>query len=336
MENSNHTSGSKLPNLSGINYLNYPGVVNNYQDQKFKMRLTLESAKLSHTLTPKTDKDRTPGWLKPNTKSCTLIALWIYVVNIEYIKPHKRDNAGMWSDLRAAHKDSISDGQIHPLNWIMTLKTDSEDVDYVLNFMHKLYKKLSLLVATENPPILDKIFTSDLIHSFPNNWLHIVTPLMQLSTLDSVIVVCAIKVDLTRCKTNSDMVSVKNLKASRAITTQYRHNYTPSSSKHSVSAQQYTNTPGHDSSNCTFFKWTNPSVYTCWALEEAINNQEEELASKLSKSSRPLNSSIHSSTSAFQSSKARKATVLHFWMVQLWKRFISWLTCPHLCSTFPA
>lgn len=181
------------------------------------MELALENLGISDVLSPSPEKERPPTWVKDNTKACTLISWAVDNVNIQYIKPHKRDAAGMWAPLKRAHKDSSSGGRLHLLQQLITMSMETEDVDTHLQAMSKVFDKLDSLVDDSNPLTTDDIFTSSLINSLPGDWLHVVTPLMQRPTLDSSTVIRAVQAESTRRKTVALTSNVETLSAKASL-----------------------------------------------------------------------------------------------------------------------
>lgn len=151
------------------------------------MDSALDDAKLSYVLHLILPKDRPTSWDVDNTKACSLISCLVDDGNLKFIKPHRRDAAGMWSSLRLPHKDSTSGGRMHLLHRLITSRMETDDIISHLNKLHFIFERLNSLVT------IDEILTTSIFTLLPQDWIHVVTPLMQRPSVTSDIVVCAIK-----------------------------------------------------------------------------------------------------------------------------------------------
>lgn len=76
--------------------------------------------------------------------------------------------------------------------------------------IHRVYNKLNLLVNSLNPTTPDDIFTSALITSLPDDWVHVVTTLMQPASVGSRKVMQAIQAESPRRKSLTTFFSSRN------------------------------------------------------------------------------------------------------------------------------
>lgn len=262
-------SNSKLTRLAGVSNLRAPGADSNYLDWEFKMELALENLEISHVLEVTSPASRTDSWMRANTKACTLISWAVDDINIQYIKPYKRDAAGMWASLKRAHKDSSCGGRLHLIQQLITMRMEGEDIDAHIQAMHKIFDRLDSLVDTDNPLTPDDIFTLALINSLPADWVHVVTPLMQRPTVDSATVLRAIQTESTRRK-SSTLTSNLDATAARAgpPRTSDKGKSKPKSSTNSSSTRP------KNTKLCVFCKRLNHTVENCWELEELVKERE--------------------------------------------------------------
>lgn len=276
-------SSNKMTRLSRVSNLRGPGTESNFLDWEFKMELALENLNLLSVLQPMAIKGRPLTWARANTRACTLISWAVDDINIQHIKPFKRDAAGMWLSLRQAHKDQTLGGWLHLLQQLITMRMESDDVETHIQLMH-WNEKLDSLVDASNPLTPDDIFTSALINLLPDDWAHVVTPLMQRPTVYSSTVIRAIQAESTRRKSSSTTAATRDASAARASKTSHhcrqdrpsRPSHLSSNSKHSSSND---NRP-RGSKLCSFCKRTNHTVDYCWELDEFVKERDEKERSK--------------------------------------------------------
>lgn len=253
--------------LSGITALKPPGEDSNYLDWEFALELYFVDAKLTYFLKETEPKSRPSTWADDNARVCTLISRAVDDANYQYLKPHRHDAAAMWKALRLAHEDSTSGGRMLILNSLITSKMGETDLDTHLNSMNRLFEKLASLITAEHPLTANDIFTMSLINSLPNDWAHVVTPLMQQKNTDSASVIRAIKNEQNR-RHSSGHVSVS--KASKA------HSSTSKSSNFNTSSYHRQNDRRPKNNKlCLFCKRTNHTVDHCWALDEIIAKRKD-------------------------------------------------------------
>lgn len=267
-------SSEKTIKLSGITPLRSPGDDSNFLDWEFKMELALEDVKLSYVLQSIVVKDRPTSWDVDNTKACSLISRSVDDGNLKFIKTYCRDAAGMWSALCLAHEDSTSGGRMHLLQRLITTRMETDDIISHLDKLHHIFERLDSLVTDSSPLTVDEILTTSIFTSLPHDWLPVVTPLMQHPSVTSVTVIRAIKNEVTRRKTSSELST--NVVASKARATQHSH------AGHRSSFQR-------NAKFCSYCKRRNHDVDNCWAKEED-ESQSASPASKRgvkSSSSRP-------------------------------------------------
>lgn len=119
---------TKLNRIAGVSNQHGPGSDSNYLNWEFKVELALENLRISSVLTPTLPKDQPLTWARDNTRFCALISWAVDDVNIKYIKPLKRDAASMWACLKQSHKDSTTEGQLHLLQQLITMRMEMDNV----------------------------------------------------------------------------------------------------------------------------------------------------------------------------------------------------------------
>lgn len=238
--------------LTGITFLKSPGEASNFLDWEFKVELALEAVKLSYVLSPVLPKDCSNKWIKDNTKACALISRAVEDGNLKFIKPFRRDAAGMWASLQQAHEDSTSGGRMHLLHRLITTRMEGEDVESHINSLHAIFELLDSLISAEAPRTVDEIFLTSILTSLPPDWLPVITPLMQRVSVDSAMVIRAIRNEATRRKTSSSLSLTSDVVASRT-TSSSRPANTPSTSSCTK-----------NSKFCTYCERSNHDVQNCW------------------------------------------------------------------------
>lgn len=68
------------------------------------------------------------------------------------------------------------------------MRMENDDVEAQVQYLRDIYDKLDSLVDSSNPLTPNEIFTLALINSLPDNSVHVVTPLLQRSSVDSAMV----------------------------------------------------------------------------------------------------------------------------------------------------
>lgn len=122
------------------------------------------------------------------------------------------------------------------------MRMESDDVESHIRLMHRTYEKLDSLVNASNPLTPDDIFTLALINSLPEDWAHVVTPLMQRPMGDSGTVIRAIQAESTPRKSSSMIVAACDASLASASKAFPHHcQDKPSCSSHSSSKPSSSN-----------------------------------------------------------------------------------------------
>lgn len=179
------------------------------------MELALENLGLLSALISIPPKDHHLTWAQDNTKACTLISWAVEDVNSQCIKPFRRDAAGMWTSLKRAHQDLSSGDRLHLLQQLITTRVEFNNAEAHLQSIDRVFDKLECFIDSLNPLTPDDIFTSALLNSLPNDWVHVVTPLMQQASVDSTTVIRAIQAESTRRKSSTTMSPTLDVTVSR-------------------------------------------------------------------------------------------------------------------------
>lgn len=196
----------------------------------------------------------------------------------------------MWSVLRLAHEDSSSGGQMHLLHRLITTQMDRDDVEAHINSLHRTFKQLDSLIT------VDEIFSTSILTSLPSDWLPVITPLMQWSSVDSATVIRAIRNEATRRKTSSNLVLTSEVVA--ACVNSISKNTTSTFSQPSKRNTKY----------CTHCERTNHKVQNCWVCQA---EQENRLSSGSCRGASTSNGGgCQSSKSSCAPTKAGKTSVV--------------------------
>lgn len=169
------------------------------------------------------------------------------------------------------------------LHRLITTRMENDDVIAHLDRLHLIFERLDSLVTPDTPLTVDEILTTSIFTSLPQDWLPVVTPLMQRTSVTASTVIRAIKNEVTRCKTSSDLSA--DAVAAKAHAARPSHsNYRPA---------------GRNNKFCLYCKRRNHNVDNCWAKEA------DEAHSSSKKGGRPSSSNL-----ARPSTKAGKTSVV--------------------------
>lgn len=184
-------------NLTGLPILTAPGADSNYLDWEWKVKLFVDDLDLGHVLLVVAVKDRPSSWDRDNIKVSSIILRTVEAANNRYVRPCGRDAHAMWLALQNTHKDSSAGGRLYWLHRLVTAKMEGDNVMAHLKAMHRMFEHLDSLITTANPLTADDVFTAALLVSLPNDWLPVVTPLMQRSSVSSSVVIQALSSEAT-------------------------------------------------------------------------------------------------------------------------------------------
>lgn len=141
---------------------------------------------------------------------------------------------------------------MHLLNCLITTRMENNDVLAHLDKLHLIFERLDSLITVDAPLFVDEILTTSISTSLPQDWLPVVTPLMQRSSVTSATVIWAIKNKVT-CRESSIDLSPEAI-ASRAL------------SAHLLNLGSRLNF-NRNSKFCTYCKRRNHDINSCWAKE---------------------------------------------------------------------
>lgn len=155
-----------------------------------------------------------------------------------------------------------------------------DDVEAHFQSLCKVYKKLDSLVDSSNPLTPNDIFTSTLINSLPDDWVHVVTPLLQHSSVDSATVIRAIQSESTRRKSTTlssgaDPVAAKANLSRQSDKSKSNQKAPYNSSSYNNNYTNSTNSCGHDSKYCMYCKRLNHNMESFWELEDVVKERDQ-------------------------------------------------------------
>lgn len=156
---------------------------------------------------------------------------------------------------------------------------ENDDVEAQVQYLRDIYDKLDSLVDSSNPLTPNEIFTLALINSLPDNSVHVVTPLLQRSSVDSAMVSWANHAELTRRKlttllSGADAVAAKANLSHRLYKSKNNQKGLSNSFSFNNKNANSSNPRGRNSKYWMYCKRLNHNIDSYWELEELVTKRD--------------------------------------------------------------
>jgi hypothetical protein len=244
LSSSQKISSARLPILKA------PGPDSNYLDWEFVVSSYFEAVGVDYIIEAQDDKKaitpRPSTWAADNKAVCLVITQTIDSTNLRHIRDHRRDARGMWVALLRAHQDSTTGGRVYWIRKLLLAKMEGNDIISHIDTMAQYHERLNALVTPEKPLTPDDVHSAALLSSIPPDWINCVSALMNQEGVQTRSIVQALKNEHVCRQSQSDVVAVTSVSATKTKNTQ-----NPRTSDNNKQKLCFLcNVVGHDLNNC--------------------------------------------------------------------------------------